>query len=149
MNTAVLDAVQLALAGDRSLARERLTELWTALSHDDFFHRCVIAHYLADLQPDADAELYWDQLALQAALAASPACFENQIPGVTRETFLPSLYLNLASCYERTRDLERAAQHAELASATLQLLPPSPSTRTTQQAILRLANRLTVTANRD
>lgn len=142
MNATVLDAVQLALSGDASTAGARLLELWTALAADDYFHRCVIAHYLADLQPDAATELYWDQLALQAALAASPASFEDQIPGVTRETFLPSLHLNLASSYERTQDFERATQHAALALASLPSLPSSPSAETTRQAIHRIADRL-------
>lgn len=142
MNSAGLDAVQLALSGDASPARERLGELWLVLAPDDFFSRCVIAHYLADLQPDAHAELQWDLRALEAALAASPASFEHQLPNVTRESFLPSLYLNLASSYERTHDLEQATRHAALAAVAIASVPPSPIAETTRQAILRISERL-------
>ena len=76
--------------------------LWTTFPLDDFFHRCVLAHCMADLQTDPNAELHWDQLALDAALAASPESFDGHLPRLSRDAFLPSLHRNLASAHERT-----------------------------------------------
>jgi hypothetical protein len=146
MKPDVLDAVQLALSGDTEVARARLDELWTTLPADDFFHRCVIAHYMADLQSEPSAELRWDRVALDAALAAPPESFDGQIPEVTRDTFLPSLHLNLASSYERTLDCDSAARHAKLALDAAGALPATPLGIATREAILRLSARLGVPA---
>jgi hypothetical protein len=133
VNSALLDAIQLALTGQPELARERLSELWATIPLEDSFHRCVLAHYMADLQTDPNDELHWDQLALAAALAASPESFAEHLPDVTREAFLPSLHLNLASSYERTDALDLARQHAELALAATASLPATPLGQTTRQ----------------
>lgn len=142
MKQEVLDAVQGALTGEVEAARRRFAELWQALPLDDFFHRCVLAHYMADLQTEPNAELHWDELALEAALAAAPESFEQQMPGVTWASFLPSLHLNLASCYERTSSPLRAQEHALLALRSSATLPASPLAETTRGAILRLCERL-------
>jgi hypothetical protein len=144
VNNALLDAIQLALTGQSELARERLGELWASLPLEDSFHRCVLAHYMADLQTDPNAELHWDQLALDAALAASPESFDEHLPDVTREAFLPSLHLNLASSYERTDALDLARRHAELALAAAAALPTTPQAETTRAAIARISARLGV-----
>jgi hypothetical protein len=144
VNTELLDAVQLALAGQSEIARQRLAKLWQELPPDDFFHRCVLAHYLADLQEDLGAELHWDQLALEAALIASSESFDGQIPDVTRAAFLPSLHLNLASSYERNALLDLARQQAVLARDSVRSLPSTPLGETTRAAILRICSRLGV-----
>lgn len=141
-NAAVFEAVQLALNGGGDVARERLAELWVTLAPDDFFHRCVVAHYLADLQSEPHTELLWDQLALDAALAAPARAFDGRIPDVTREAFLPSLHLNLASSYERTLDLDLARRHARLALQATGCLPTTPLGEMTRAAILRISARL-------
>jgi len=146
VNNAVLDAIQLALTGESELARERLTELWTTIPFDDFFHRCVLAHYMADLQTDPIVELHWDRLALEAALAASAEAFDGHLPDVTREAFLPSLHLNLASSYERTDALDLARWHAKLALAAAVSLPATPLGETTHAAVVRICARLGVEA---
>ena len=144
MNPTLLDAIHLALTGESEVARQRFSQLWTTLSIDDLFHRCVLAHYMADLQTDPNVELHWDQLALEAALVASPASFDGHIPDVTRDAFLPSLHLNLASSYERTRDLDSARRHAQLAMRAVASLPATPLGETTRAAILRISARLGV-----
>lgn len=144
MNTELLDAVQLALSGQSELARRRLDKLWQELPLDDFFHRCVLAHYLADLQEDPGEELRWDRLALETALSAPSESFEGQIPDVTRAAFLPSLHLNLASSCERNALLELAREHAVLALDSVRALPSTPLGETTRAAILRICWRLGV-----
>lgn len=143
MKQEVLDTVQAALTGEVEAAR-RLAELWRALPPDDFFHRCVLAHYVADLQTEPNAELHWDELALEAALAAAPESFEQQMPGLTWESFLPSLHLNLASSYERTSSPLLAQEHARLALRSSATLPATPLAETTRGAILRICERLGV-----
>lgn len=144
MNTELLDAIQLALGGQSETAREQLGGLWATLPADDFFHRCVLAHYMADLQRDPKDELQWDLLALEAALAASTESFDEHMPEVSRETFLPSLHLNLASSYERTHALELAKRHAALAVSAVDALPATPLGQTTRAAIRRISARLGV-----
>jgi hypothetical protein len=144
VTAAVVNAVERALNGGGDVARERLAELWAGLAPDDFFHRCVVAHYLADLQSEPRSELLWDQLALEAALAAPAEAFDGRIPDVTRDAFLPSLHLNLASSHERTLNLDLARRHAVLALQATACLPATPLAEMTRAAILRIAVRLGV-----
>jgi hypothetical protein len=51
--------VHLALAGDGEDARERFDALWHTLPASDAFYGCVVAHYVADVQPDAHEALKW------------------------------------------------------------------------------------------
>ncbi len=61
-------AVMLHRGGDREEARNRFAALWTETDMDaDLFHRCTIAHYMADTQDDPVDELAWDLRALAAA----------------------------------------------------------------------------------
>ena len=64
----VTGAVQRGWAGDRSTARQELEAMWAEVEQGrgDDFHRCVIAHFLADLEDDARDELRWDERALAA-----------------------------------------------------------------------------------
>lgn len=66
--TRIGQAIMLHHGGDREEARARLTALWTEIGpHADAFHRCTLAHYLADTQDDPLDELGWDLRALNAA----------------------------------------------------------------------------------
>lgn len=140
----VLSAVQLSLAGEREAALVRLNGLWESLDEGDAFHRCVVAHYLANLQADARSELEWDRLALEAALSSSPHAFDGRIPGVDHGSFLPSLYLNLAASHERVGELEGAKQHAAAALQKLDQLGSSPLAELTRAAVIRLCEKLGV-----
>ena len=50
----VTAVVQRGQAGDRAAARQERAALWAEVEQGggDAFHRCVIAHFLADLQDD-------------------------------------------------------------------------------------------------
>ena len=52
------------MGGDRSRGKELLEACWTTAHSDDHAQRCVVAHYLADLQDDLDDEIRWDAAAL-------------------------------------------------------------------------------------
>ena len=47
----ITEAVELGRAGDRDAARWRLAEIWDEIGRPgDPFHRCVLAHFAADVQ---------------------------------------------------------------------------------------------------
>jgi hypothetical protein len=128
--------------GEREHARAHFRALWEKLDTDDHFHRCVLAHYMADAQDDPEAELHWDRIALEMAQTASPREFDDRFPGMTLASFFPSLHLNLASSYEKLGRLNDAAEHAEMAQHAASSLPNSPLGTMTAQAIARIRSRL-------
>ena len=138
----ILAAVATLHRGERDQARDELEALWARVDPDDQFHRCVVAHYLADAQGDPAEELRFDQLALAAARRAAPADFDGRFPGVTLASFLPSLHLNLAADYERVGELTLARMHAAEAAESSRALPASPLGDLTRDAIARITRRL-------
>ena len=138
----VMEAVQMSLGAERDAARERLAEIWPSLDSSDAFHRCIVAHYMADLQTDASAELEWDRLALEAALSGSHDAFNGRIPGVEYAAFLPSLHLNLAASHERVGDLGAAKRQAAVALHAIGVLGSTPLDELTRAAVQRLCERL-------
>ena len=73
----------------------------------DALHRCMIAHYMADMQADPRQELLWDRRALEAA---------GSLTGAGAKEYHPSLHLNLAEGYRKLGDWDAAREH--LAQAT-------------------------------
>jgi hypothetical protein len=118
-------AVMLHRAGDREEARNRLALLWAETTGDgDLFHRCTIAHYMADTQDDPGAELEWDRRALAAADALTGDVPAGCAPAaeaawgehtVAVRALYPSLYLNLAADHRKLGDT--AAARRELRRA--------------------------------
>ncbi|MFD7159179.1 hypothetical protein ACFV9C_31595 [Kribbella sp. NPDC059898] len=102
----IIAAVELGRTGDRETARHQLTDLWDNSTNSQ--ERCAIAHYLADLQHDVNAELEWDLRALE--------CVQD-------DGWLPSLHLNLADDYRRLAQPELANEHLEAARERLPELP--------------------------
>jgi hypothetical protein len=84
---------------------------WEARADD--FDACVAAHYLAHVQPDAQATFEWNARAVEHARLAEPE--------LVRE-FMPSLHLNLARSYEDIGDSARAAAEYRRAEARLGVL---------------------------
>jgi hypothetical protein len=90
----ITGAVGLALGGDRDAGAVALRECWARTSDDDHAQRCVLAHYLADLEPDLDDEIAWDE----RALAAYAHVGEGDLAGIGiphAGGMAPSLHLNL------------------------------------------------------
>ncbi len=122
--TRIGQAIMLHRAGDREEARNRLSALWHEIGpHGDAFHRCTLAHYMADTQDDPRDELDWDLRALEAAEGfvterpdrGGSAPGESSVadgpgprhPLVALRAFFPSLHLNIAADYaalDRTAD---------------------------------------------
>jgi|SRR6516225_386423 len=74
----------------------------------------IAAHYLARHQENMADKLRWDETALQWALKIN----DNSV----KETF-PSLYLNIAKCYEDLNDPENASKNYALALSFTDCLP--------------------------
>ena len=138
----ILAAVATLHRGERDQGRDELEAIWARIEPDDYFHRCVVAHYLADAQSDPAEELRYDQLALAAARRATPAEFDGRFPGMTLASFFPSLHLNLAADYERVGEITLARMHAAEAKAASAALPPTQLGDLTRDAIARITRRL-------
>ena len=84
----------------------------------DDFHRCVIAHFLADLQEDDREELMWDERALAAVDGLSDERVQEFHESLQVRGFMPSLYLSLADDHRRLGNASRAHEFLGKARAT-------------------------------
>ncbi|MCQ8194378.1 hypothetical protein [Streptomyces rugosispiralis] len=129
--TRIGQAVMLHRGGDREEARNRLAALWREIERDGApFHRCALAHYLADTQDDPLDELIWDLRALAAADALTGA--------LAPRAFLPSLHLNVAAGHLKLGQEEAARGQLALARETAGALGEDPYGDRVRAAILRL-----------
>jgi len=109
------EAVGLDYAGDRDAAHSRLAALWHEIQPDgEALHRCLLAHYMADMQADPRQELLWDLRALEAA---------GSLNGATAREYYPSLYLNLAEDYRKLGEWQAAREHLTKARESAAALP--------------------------
>lgn len=161
--TRIGQAIMLHRAGDREEARNRLTALWHEIGpQGDAFHRCALAHYMADTQDDPRDELDWDLRALEAAEGFVTERPHNAAPGassvadgpgprhplVALRAFFPSLHLNIAADYAA---LDRPADaHAQLrrARASINALADGEYRQGLRDAIDRLQLRIDGAAGR-
>jgi hypothetical protein len=105
-------AVGVALGGDREAGLAQLTSCWDDTREADHAQRCVIAHYLADLQPDLADEVAWDERALAAYAGVTEAALAPI--GIPRARGLaPSLHLNLGDGYLRQGRVDDARAQLE------------------------------------
>ncbi|MFJ4923153.1 hypothetical protein [Streptomyces sp. NPDC088725] len=157
--TRIGQAVMLLHGGDREEARNRFGEIWTELGETgDAFHRCTLAHYMADTQDDPRDELVWDLRALAAVDGEAPqepgkAPREEtrpaEPPGVppreasaAARAFYPSLHLNLAEDYVKLRRPQAARLHLDRARAAADALADAGYGSGVRTAIDRLELRL-------
>ena len=135
----IVAAVELGRAADVAGARRRLGELWEDPAvQADPVHRCVLAHYAADLEPEVADELRWDRRALEAADEVAP----DRETLLDVRTFYPSLHLNLGDALRRTGDLPAAREHLGRARACTDVLPDDGYGRWIRDGIDRLGERL-------
>ncbi len=149
--TRIGQAVMLHRGGDREEARNRLARLWAEIGPDgDPFHRCTLAHYLADTQDDPADELDWDLTALESArqAKAAPAGRDGErrappsrsVPAVV--ALLPSLHLSLAADYAALHRPGEARAELDRARRTAAPLADDEYGRGVRQAIERLGDRI-------
>ncbi|MET7937095.1 hypothetical protein [Streptomyces sp. NPDC005322] len=128
-------AVMLHRGGDREEARNRFAVLWQEIEHGgDPYHRCALAHYMADTQDDPADELMWDLLALAAADGLTGA--------LEVRAFYPALHLNVAADYVKLGQEEAARIQLALARASADALGDDPYGDGVRAAIGRLTLRL-------
>ena len=93
-------------------ARALFAEAWDKATND--FEKFTAAHYVARHQTSVEDKLKWDETALAFALKISD-------PGM--KASYPSLYLNIAKCYEDLKDFDSARKNYEAALSYADHLP--------------------------
>lgn len=130
--------------GRREAARDLFAQVWDEIGADqgDPLHVCVLAHSMADVQADVNEELVWDLRALAAAgLVTDDQLAQAGVP-MTVAGLYPSLHLNLADCYRRLGDLDRARKHLHEAEAGIGVLGDNDYGRLIRGGLDRLAEQL-------
>jgi rifampin ADP-ribosylating transferase len=104
--------VQLCLQGIGLEEKDKLQEAsklflqaWNEATND--FEKFIAAHYVARHQKDISDKLKWLETALQCAL---------KINDDNVKSAFPSLYSNIAKCYEDLSDSDKAKRNYELAT---------------------------------
>ena len=106
------EGMSLEGAGKKEEAAQLFRQAWDESTND--FEKITSAHYVARHQETVADKLKWDEIALQLAL---------NINDETMKASYPSLYLNIAKCYEDLEDKTNALKHYELANSFAVLLP--------------------------
>ncbi len=133
---AVTEAVTRGHQGDKEGARADLLALWAQVGDDgDAFHRCVIAHYVADVTPGVEEELVWDERALAAAHETSDERARSYHSSLAIAGFFPSLHLNLADVLRRLGRFEDAEAHVAHTAARIEVLPHDGYGTTIREAL--------------
>jgi tetratricopeptide (TPR) repeat protein len=92
--------MQLEGEARRDEASAVFHQAWEQATND--FEKFTAAHYIARHQETVADKLKWDDTALQLALGLN----DDGIKGA-----LPSLYLNIAKCYEDLNDFTKAKEN--------------------------------------
>jgi len=102
----------LEFEGKTEDARLLFLQAWDASTND--FEKFTSAHYVARHQSTIENKLKWDETALAFAL---------KIKDDKMKAHYPSLYLNIAKCYEDLHNFDAARKHYQSASVYLEFLP--------------------------
>ncbi|NSC20411.1 hypothetical protein FM076_03945 [Streptomyces albus subsp. chlorinus] len=136
-------AIMLHRGGDREEARNRFAALWEETDpRTDLFHRCTIAHYMADTQDHPADELAWDLRALAAADALRGDHVSWGEHQLAVRSLYPSLHLNIAAGHVKLGDEEAARRALDKARATLDALTADAYGEGVRAAIERLEKRI-------
>ena len=92
--------------GKPAEARKLFLQAWNEATND--FEKFTAAYYVARHQENTSDKLKWVETALQFAL---------KINDVTVTSAFPSLYSNIAECYEELNDHENAKKSYEIANS--------------------------------
>jgi tetratricopeptide (TPR) repeat protein len=114
-NTIVkLCAQGMALEGEGKSeeALQLFQQAWNEATND--FEKFIAAHYVARHQNSVAEKLQWDETALDLALKINDPKMKGSYP---------SLYLNIAKCYEDMKDFDNARKNYQLALSYTNFLP--------------------------
>ncbi len=107
-----IKGMELEGQGELTQAINVFDKAWNIATTD--FEKFTAAHYVARHQKTIIDKLEWDKTALQHALNINDA---------TIKSTLPSLYLNVAKCYEDLKDFEQAKTNYQEAFSFTSFLP--------------------------
>jgi hypothetical protein len=134
----------LSHGGERDAARGVFSAVWEDIGGEDGdpFHRCAVAHAMADVQDDAADELMWDLRAIEAAdlitdRRAAQAGMTTTVAGL-----YPSLHLNLGECYRKLEQLDLAREHLRRGLVATTALADDGYGRLVRTGLDRLSERL-------
>ena len=137
---AVVAAVGQAQQGEPG-GHEALLEQWRATTPSDHAQRCVLAHYLADREPELGDEVAWDEAALREhGLLDDDALGAVGIPSA--RGMAPSLHLNLADGYLRQGRVDEARSQLDAGLAAVDALGDDGYGAMLRGGLERLAERL-------
>jgi hypothetical protein len=98
--------------GKAEEASQLFLQAWNEATSD--MEKFIAAHYVARIQKTISDKLIWDQNALDLALKLNDEKMKGSYP---------SLYLNIAKCYEDKNDRENARINYESALSYSHFLP--------------------------
>ena len=101
-------------SGKPEEASSLFLKAWSEATDD--FERFIAAYYVARHQKNSSDKLKWFETSLQFAL---------KLNDVAVKSAFPSLYLNIAKCYEELSDSDKAKENYEL-SNSYKLAPSDP-----------------------
>jgi tetratricopeptide (TPR) repeat protein len=101
-----LQGMAMEEKGEPDNASRLFLQAWNEATND--FEKFIAAHYLARHQEDVPDKLKWLERSLQFALKLNDEAVKAAFP---------SLYSNIAECYEEQGDLENAKKNRELANS--------------------------------
>ena len=107
-----IEGMKAEVQGRHHQAGQLFLQAWNARQND--LDACVAAHYLARQQATPEAQLHWNQVALNHAEALD----HDEV-----QAFYPSLYLNLGKCHEVLGNRAEACRCYERAAISLEPLP--------------------------
>ncbi|MHA7288007.1 hypothetical protein ACX80I_17190 [Arthrobacter sp. MDT3-44] len=142
--TTITTAIGVALSGDKDRGHRLLLTCWAATTPAHHAHRCILAHYLADTEPELEQEIAWDEIALQEhGFLQDDELASLGIPSA--KGLQPSLHLNLADGYHRIGRTVLAQEHLAKGRATLGALMDDGYGKMIRAGLDNLAQRLTTT----
>ncbi len=106
------EGMRLEGEGKPAEASHIFMRAWNEAGSD--LEKFIAAHYVARYQQTIEAKLQWDMTALNHAL---------KVTDETMKAHYPSLYLNIAKCYEDLNDAENALIHYQMALFFVKALP--------------------------
>ena len=107
-----IEAMAMEEKGKSEEASKLFLLAWNEATND--FEKFIAAHYVARHQKNVSGKLKWLETALQFAL---------KINNDSVKAAFPSLYLNIAKCYEELKDFDNARKNYQSALYFAGLLP--------------------------
>lgn len=134
-------AIELSLSGDKDAGLRGLTCCWEQTTETAHAQRCVIAHYLADLQCNLDDEVTWDERALTAFTHLGDDALAGVGIGQSRG-LAASLHLNLGDGYLKQGRIEKARAQLEAGLARQHALTDNEYGAVVRSGLARLEQRI-------